>query len=125
MLLFQYYALGLSSNQHNLTVYADPSTNTGPFIDVDAVFVYSTGGSSNQTSPSSSGEPSGVQRQVNSFPSNHVILISNPKQRRETFQNDRKDHDRNYSRFCSWFLAVASTSFLLPTLAASATKKQG
>lgn len=55
-----YYALGLSSNQHNLTVYADPATNTGPFIDVDAVFVYST--SSNQTSPSSSGEPSGVQR---------------------------------------------------------------
>ncbi|KAE9411216.1 hypothetical protein BT96DRAFT_982989 [Gymnopus androsaceus JB14] len=39
-----YYALGLSSNQHNLTVYADPSTNTGPFIDVDAVFVYSTWG---------------------------------------------------------------------------------
>lgn len=59
-----YYAVGLGSNQHNLTVTADPTTNSGPFIDVDAVYVYSTsGGSSNQTTSQPSPQPS-PQRDV-------------------------------------------------------------
>ncbi|KAJ3923914.1 hypothetical protein F5877DRAFT_1681, partial [Lentinula edodes] len=38
----QYYAQGLGSNQHSLVVAADPQSGTGPFIDVDAVVVYSS-----------------------------------------------------------------------------------
>jgi hypothetical protein len=60
-----YYAVGLGPNQHNLTVTADPETNTGPFIDVDAVFVYSTnGGSSTGASQPSSTSQSSPQRDV-------------------------------------------------------------
>ncbi|KAJ3807978.1 hypothetical protein F5876DRAFT_67666 [Lentinula aff. lateritia] len=62
-----YYAQGLGSNQHSLVVAADPQSGTGPFIDVDAVVVYSsipgsTTSSSNPTSTSS-------QRQVKNSPS--------------------------------------------------------
>ncbi|KAJ4483177.1 hypothetical protein J3R30DRAFT_3697952 [Lentinula aciculospora] len=41
-----YYAQGLGSNQHSLTVSADPLSGTGPFIDVDAI-VFATASSIN------------------------------------------------------------------------------
>ncbi|KAF9070098.1 hypothetical protein BDP27DRAFT_1447191 [Rhodocollybia butyracea] len=39
-----YYAQGLGSNQHTLTVSADPHSSATPFIDIDALVVYSTTG---------------------------------------------------------------------------------
>jgi hypothetical protein len=64
-----YYAQGLEgSDQHTLSISADPQSGTGPFIDVDAVVVYSTSsGSSN--GPSSSATPSS---QGNSASSNKL-----------------------------------------------------
>ncbi|KAJ3984758.1 hypothetical protein F5890DRAFT_1514962 [Lentinula detonsa] len=47
-----YYAQGLGSNQHSLTVSADPQSGTGPFIDVDAIVVYSSTGPGSSTSSS-------------------------------------------------------------------------
>jgi len=48
-----YYAQDLGSGQHSLIVSADPQSATGPFIDVDAIVVYSTSGSNSQSSTSS------------------------------------------------------------------------
>jgi hypothetical protein len=54
-----YYIQGLGSDQHTLSVTADPVTGSGPFIDVDAIVVYSTSAGSadtpNSPAPSSSG----------------------------------------------------------------------
>ncbi|KAJ3724847.1 hypothetical protein C8R42DRAFT_662755 [Lentinula raphanica] len=47
-----YYAQGLGSTQHTLTVSADPQSGTGPFIDVDAIVVYSSTDSGSTTSSS-------------------------------------------------------------------------
>ncbi|KAH7874559.1 uncharacterized protein C8R40DRAFT_1106945 [Lentinula edodes] len=50
-----YYAQGLGSNQHSLVVAADPQSGTGPFIDVDAVVVYSSipGSTTSSSKPTS------------------------------------------------------------------------
>ncbi|KIK67160.1 hypothetical protein GYMLUDRAFT_81752 [Collybiopsis luxurians FD-317 M1] len=51
-----YYARGLGPDQHTLSLTADPQNGTGPFIDVDAIVVYSastgsTNAPNNSTSP--------------------------------------------------------------------------
>ncbi|KAF5389387.1 hypothetical protein D9757_004246 [Collybiopsis confluens] len=64
-----YYIQGLGSNQHTLSVAADPVTGSGPFIDVDAIVVYSTSPGSADTpsipAPSSSGRQVEVQGSSN------------------------------------------------------------
>lgn len=120
--LLQYYAMGLGSNQHNLTLSADPTTNTGPFIDVDAITVYSTsGGSSNQTA-SEPPTPQQPQRQVKHVLKHVLSLMNFPKQRSETFQNEPEHHDWHHSRLCFGFFVVASTCFLLGALETAAAK---
>jgi hypothetical protein len=49
-----YYAQGLGSNQHTLTVSADPHSSATPFIDIDALVVYSTTGTNTGSSSQSS-----------------------------------------------------------------------
>lgn len=78
--------MGLGSNQHNLTLYADPTTNTGPFIDVDAIAVYSTSGGSNNQTASGPLRPQQPQRQVNHV-LKHVLSLIN-------IQNSEAKHSK-------------------------------